>query len=165
MIVRPICERDAEAFIVLCKQLDEESQYMLLEPGERTTTVDEQRNMIKSMSFRDNQMILVVEEEHKLVAFLVVMGGLFRRNRHCASVIVGVLKDFWRRGISMRLFQEAEVWAQTKNISRLELSVMTHNLAAIALYQKAGFRTEGTRRRSLYVDDAYVDEYWMAKLI
>ena len=65
----------------------------------------------------------------------------------------------------MRLFQEAEVWAQTKNISRLELSVMTHNLPAIALYQKAGFRTEGTRRRSLYVDDAYVDEYWMAKLI
>jgi RimJ/RimL family protein N-acetyltransferase len=42
---------------------------------------------------------------------------------------------------------------------------MTHNLAAIALYQKAGFRTEGTRRRSLYVDDEYVDEYWMAKLI
>lgn len=165
MVVRPIREVDAEAFIVLCKHLDEESRYMLLEPGERATTVDEQKGLIKKMSSRNNQMIFVAEEVERLVGFIVVMGGAFRRNWHCASVVVGVLKHFWRRGIGARLCGTAEDWARTNGIGRLELTVMTHNLPAVALYKKAGFKVEGTRSRSLSMDGSYVDEYWMAKLL
>ena len=41
---------------------------------------------------------------------------------------------------------------------------MCHNAAALRLYQKNGFEIEGRARRSLMVDGAPVDEYYMAKL-
>lgn len=49
-------------------------------------------------------------------------------------------------------------------IVRLELSVMTHNQAALALYIKNGFEIEGTKRKSLIIDGEWVDEYYMSKI-
>jgi hypothetical protein len=37
-LIREIQESDAENFLVLCKQLDEQNNFMLLEPEERKTT-------------------------------------------------------------------------------------------------------------------------------
>ena len=39
------------------------------------------------------------------------------------------------------------------------------NDAARALYEKSGFAVEGLRRASMRVNGAYVDEYYMGKLI
>ncbi|MNC96969.1 hypothetical protein D3C83_144820 [compost metagenome] len=39
------------------------------------------------------------------------------------------------------------------------------NTRAVALYRKAGFQVEGTKRDSLIVEDEYIDEWFMAKLI
>lgn len=42
-MIREIQIEDAVAFLQLGKQLDEETSYMLLEPGERDTTVEQQK--------------------------------------------------------------------------------------------------------------------------
>jgi RimJ/RimL family protein N-acetyltransferase len=42
---------------------------------------------------------------------------------------------------------------------------MTDNRATVALYEKAGFVVEGTRRDSMLLDGSYVDEYYGAKLL
>ena len=42
---------------------------------------------------------------------------------------------------------------------------MADNAAAVALCEKAGFAVEGTRRHSMLVDNSYVDERYMAKLL
>lgn len=94
-----------------------------------------------------------------------VHGGEFRRNKHSVYVVIGILAAFTGRGIGTLLFQAMEGWARAKHIHRLELTVMVHNHAALALYQKMGFKIEGTKRDSLLVDGAYVDEYYMAKLL
>ena len=52
-----------------------------------------------------------------------------------------------------------------RGLHRLELTVMVHNTAAVGLYHKLGFGIEGTRKDSLLVNGAYVDEYAMAKLL
>ena len=59
---REIRENDAELFLSLCHQLDRETQFMLLEPGERTITNDEQRERINGILASDNQTILVAED-------------------------------------------------------------------------------------------------------
>ena len=60
----------------------------------------------------------------------------------------------------------AERWARERGgIHRLELTVMAHNFKAVALYERAGFTIEGSRRHSLLVDGSYVDEHYMAKLL
>lgn len=42
---------------------------------------------------------------------------------------------------------------------------MVHNYAALALYRKMGFQQEGIKRDSLWVEQRYVDEYLMSKLL
>jgi|GEM_PF-6216148 len=42
---------------------------------------------------------------------------------------------------------------------------MRHDRAAIHLYRKRGFETEGARRRALLVGGSPVDELYMAKLL
>ena len=59
--IREIREGDAEKFLALCHQLDRETQFMLLEPGERLITVEAQRERIKSIHARDNRIILIAE--------------------------------------------------------------------------------------------------------
>lgn len=63
------------------------------------------------------------------------------------------------------MFGELEKWVKQNKTHCLELSVMTHNKAAIALYKKIGFKIEGIKKHSLLVDGLWADEYCMAKLL
>ncbi|RBM06338.1 ribosomal protein S18-alanine N-acetyltransferase [Novacetimonas cocois] len=54
---------------------------------------------------------------------------------------------FRRRGMARTLLSWLRHVAASHGVARLFLEVGTHNAAAIALYQGAGFRTVGQRRR------------------
>lgn len=163
--IRKIRKTDAESFLELCRKLDEETQFMMLEAGERQTSIEEQAQHIKQILQRSNQTIFVAEADNKLTGYLAAYGGDFKRNQHCAHIIVGILQAFSGRGIGKKLFSELEKWAKQNGVHRLELTVMRHNERAINLYQKMGFEIEGTKRDSLLVNQKYVDEFYMAKLL
>ncbi len=165
MNIRPIRESDSEEFLLLGKLLDLETQFMMLEPGERTLTIEEQGQRIRSVLSQGNQMIFVVEKENRLVGFLGAFGGGFRRNRHCAYIVVGILQDYVGQGIGRQLFEALEEWAIRQKLHRLELTAMCHNERAVRLYRKMGFRTEGVKHDSLWVNGKYVDEYYMARIL
>ena len=161
--VRQIKPDDAEAFLALCKRLDNETKLMMLEPDERTLSVPEQRSKIANLA--ENEMVFVAVEGETLIGFLACYGYQPRRKRHCAYLVIGILQAYTGQGIGTTLFESAEVWAQTRGITRLELTVMTHNRAGLALYHKRGFVVEGLLRNSLKVDGRYVHEYMVAKLL
>lgn len=163
--VRPIEAIDAASYLELCRRLDQQTSFMMFEPGERTTTVAEQKAQIASILETDNQMIFIAEDGSQLVGHLSAFGGRHRRNRNTVYLVVGVLQAYVGQGVGTALFQAMEEWAKRIGVHRLELTVMTHNKAAIALYGKMGFEIEGTARETLFVDGRYVDEYLMAKLI
>jgi RimJ/RimL family protein N-acetyltransferase len=165
MRVRIIREDDAEAFLRLGSQLDRETEFMLLEPDERTTTVEAQRRQIAELLVADNSTILVAEDDGRLIGYLAARGGRARRARYSAHLVVGILREFTRQGIGTGLFEAVERWAREAGLHRLELTVMAHNRAGLALYTKMGFRVEGTRREALMVRGAWVDEYYMGKLL
>lgn len=165
MAIREIQEHDARDFLELGRKLVEETQFMMLEPGERLTTVEEQRERISGTLSKDNSTILVAQSNSKLVGFVTGLGGAYRRNRHSVHVVIGILQAFTGQGLGTKLLSELEKWARGREIHRLELTVMVHNERAIGLYKKMGFEVEGTIRHSLFVNGAYVDEYYMAKLL
>lgn len=53
-------------------------------------------------------------------------------------------------------------WAEEKQITRLELTVICENEAAKHLYTKSGFEIEGIKRKAVCVDGTYLEEYYMA---
>jgi RimJ/RimL family protein N-acetyltransferase len=165
MIIRTIRKSDAEQFLNLCKQLDEETQFMLLEPDERKTTLEDQQTQIEILLKQENQTIFVAEQANQLVGYLAASGGTLKRNRHNVYLVIGILQAFTDQGIGTHLFQRLEEWTQRQNIHRLELTVMTHNTAGIALYKKQGFAIEGTKRHSLLLNGQFIDEFYMSKLM
>lgn len=163
--LRTIREEDAEQFLALCRQLDEETHFMMLEPGERATTLDQQRERIRRMLAQSNQTILVAEAEGRLIGYIAGMGGDYRRNWKTVHIVIGILQAYSGQGIGKRFFQALEAWAVEQGMHRLELEVMTHNQRGIALYQRMGFQVEGVKRDDLFVDGGYIDQYMMAKLL
>ena len=135
-VIREITEDDAAAFVDLNRRLDEETEFMLYEPGERKTTAAEQVRRIRASSAEENKTIFVAEDEGRPVGYLLAFGIQARRARHLVHVVVGVLKSHWGQGIGTRLFGELEKWARRHSVRRLELTVITGNEAAVGLYRK-----------------------------
>lgn len=165
LVVREIAEIDAQDFLTLCQTLDKETEFMMLEPGERMMSVEEQRIRIQEALFHVNQTILVAEYDGRLVGYVAALGGHWERNRHTATLIIGILQGYTGIGLGTRLMNAVEAWARQKGLHRLELTVMTHNEVALSLYDKMGYGIEGTKRDSLCIDGEFVDEYYMAKLL
>jgi RimJ/RimL family protein N-acetyltransferase len=163
--IRQIRVEDAEAFLALCNQLDRETPFMMLEPGERDYTVEEQAERIRRLLEKGNSRLLVADVGDRLVGYVMGVSGTYRRNRHKLHIILGVLREYHRKGIGGSLMKRLEAWAFGQGITRLELTVMAGNRAALALYRRLGFAREGVIRNSLRVDGRYVDEYLMARLI
>lgn len=163
--IRPLRLDDAAAFLALCKQLDRESTLMMLEPDERTSSLEELSERIAGLVASSNSTILVVDAGAELCGYIEAEGGSFRRNRHSATLVVGILQAYAGRGLGRKLFAAIEEWAKQQAIHRLELTVQAHNERALHLYRRCGFEIEGTRRHSLLVDGFYIDEYALAKLI
>lgn len=165
MIIREVQLSDAEALLQLNLKLDEETKFMLFEPDERKMAVDEQKCMIKSVLESPNSTIFVCERDGELIGFVAAIGGKQKRNAHKAHLVAGVLQAYSGKGIGTRLFLHLERWAKENGVKRLELTVMSHNKRAIALYHKMGFTIEGEKKCSLIVDGDCVDEYVMGRLL
>jgi RimJ/RimL family protein N-acetyltransferase len=163
--IRPITLEDAAAYLNLRAMLDYETKFMMLEPGERATSIDQERERLKSLLATDNSMVFLAEAEGEVIGFLWANGGMYRRNRHNVHIVIGIRAALTNQGIGTRLFQACERWACERGLHRLELTVMTHNQLGIALYQKMGFTIEGTAPDALRVDGQYVDLHYMSKLV
>ncbi|UCZ55252.1 GNAT family N-acetyltransferase [Bacillus shivajii] len=166
MRIRSIETTDSKDFLHLNKQLDSETSFMLYEPDERQLTVEQQEKIISKIREKQEKEIYVVEYENdKLVGYIALFGGEVNRNRHSAYIVMGILKSYQGRGIGTKLFEKAHQWAEQHGIHRFELTVMKHNEHAVHLYKKQGFEIEGVKRDSLKVNDEYVDEYYLSKLL
>jgi RimJ/RimL family protein N-acetyltransferase len=165
LVVRHVTEADAELWLALARRIDDETRFMIFEPGERKTTVEEQAARFRAMQTAGNQTMFLAEVDGEPVGYLGAMGGNLNRVRHKVLIFIGIRAGFQGKGIGTALFTEMEAWARSWGAHRLELTVMPHNAAGLALYRKMGFEIEGTLRHALRVDGVYVDEITMAKVL
>jgi ribosomal protein S18 acetylase RimI-like enzyme len=156
--IREATPADAERLLELKLALDSETEFMMLEPGERATEIADEAS-------GPNSVVIVADDGARLVVYVEAQRGAFRRNRHGAYVVIGVREDAAGRGLGRQLLDHLEQWAREAGITRLELTVMDHNARALRLYQRQGYEIEGRRRNSLRVGGRYVDELAMAKLL
>lgn len=109
--------------------------------------------------------LLVAEVNGEVVGNLGLHPAGRARRRHAAALGMAVRDDWQRRGVGTALMRAAiDVADHWLNYVRLELTVYTDNLAALALYRKFGFVVEGTLVAYAYRNGRYVDTYTMARL-
>lgn len=87
------------------------------------------------------------------------------RRKHVAYLGMVVRDDWQGKGVGTALMEAgidlAENWL---NLRRIELEVFVDNTPAIKLYEKWGFKIEGTLQDYAFRDGEYVDTYIMARL-
>lgn len=87
------------------------------------------------------------------------------RLKHVAVLGMALHPDYWGLGIGSKLMAAvldlADNWL---NLQRVELTVNTHNAAALRLYQKHGFVIEGTQHYQGYGDGRWSHSHFMARL-
>ena len=155
---------DAAKVLAMPEALDEESRFMMLEPGERGLDVARFAGWLADLRLMQD-CYLVASNGDCILGFAHAERGRYLRSQHSASVVMGLLPRARGRGLGTRLLGAIDDWALRDGVSRLELTVMVHNAPAIGLYRKCGYFQEGVRRRSLIVDGVPVDELLMAKLL
>jgi L-phenylalanine/L-methionine N-acetyltransferase len=113
----------------------------------------------------NNDLQLVAELDGQVVGSAGMHLAPQLRRRHCAHLGISVDPAAQRQGVGTALMQTmcdyADGWVQ---VLRLELTVFIDNAGAIALYERFGFRTEGTHRAYAMRDGVYCDVLAMARL-
>lgn len=102
-----------------------------------------------------------------LVGMIALVVNVRPKIRHRAMVqAVYVDEMFQSRGIGgMLLVKAIEKACELKTIEQVELSVVTEQSAAFALYQKNGFEIYGKEYHAMKIGSRYYDEYLMVKLL
>ncbi|GAA2757637.1 GNAT family N-acetyltransferase [Actinopolymorpha rutila] len=139
MHVREAEERDVEAIVLLRERVATEGRWIAeVTPEDRP----EGQRLYLDRIRRPHSTVLVTESEEAIDGVIAIdlVGGI---------AALGMFVDSASRGFGKgtSLLAAAIGWARSQSAHKVGLDVWPHNEPAISLYRRAGFVTEGRRRR------------------
>ena len=166
VVVRRAQPGDAGALVELAGAVASEPEGWLISDG-AWRTPGEERRFLRALRRRDDAAVFIAElSEHMGTGVIVGRLSLGRdphpASRHVADLGLMVSAAHRRQGIGVALLDEAVAWARDVGVRKLELHVFPHNEAAIALYERFGFRREGYRRGHYRRGPEFLDAILMA---
>jgi RimJ/RimL family protein N-acetyltransferase len=161
VVVRAARPNDASAIVQLGDEVGREPEGWLIASSGGRTTGDERRYLRAVRRF-PHAAVLVADDEGRIVGRLSIARDEHPASKHVADLGLMVAASHRRRGIGTALLDAAVAWAREVGVRKLELHVFPYNEAAIALYERFGFRREGYRRSHYRREDGYVDAILMA---
>lgn len=164
MLVRKAINTDAAQIIEVMKNA-EQSGYMLYDPGEREVSATGLAKLIEALNSQIKSGFFVAVENGEVIGYLMIQHEKSNRVSHRAGIAVGVHSESRGKGVGTLLFQHIISWAKDVELHRLELTVIATNDRAVHLYKKVGFEVEGVKKDSLWVNNEFIDEYYMALLV
>ena len=167
LLIREAEISDASEVIALLDQIGQESSFTSLDENGLSISESEMQIFIDKQAQSENQITLLAFLNDELAGIINVTADQRPRVRHIGDIFLGIKKTFWGSGLGSILMEEAIEWAKTSGvIRRLQLTVQKRNLAAIHLYEKMGFITEGLQERGACIERGeFLDVYLMGQLI
>lgn len=164
-LIRQPTAADGEAVLTFQQITSGETPYLVVGPEDITQTVEEQAQRLENWNRSPRRLRLMAEVDGRLAGIALLYGvGDQRRLCHRCSVDITLYREFWGMGLGTALLREILTMAQRAGYQQAELEVVTTNTAAIALYEKLGFRSVGTIPHALrYADGAFADFLLMVK--
>ena len=152
---------DAGALVALAEEVASEPEGWLISDG-AWRTPGEERRFLRALRRYSDAAVFVAEVHDGIVGRLSLGRDPHPASKHVADLGLMVASTHRRRGVGNALLEQAVEWARQSGISKLELHVFPHNEAAIALYERFGFRREGYRRGHYRRGPEYLDAVLMA---
>jgi RimJ/RimL family protein N-acetyltransferase len=152
---------DAAALVELAETVGSEPEGWLATDGS-WRSVGEERRYLRTIARYPHAAVFVAEEGERIVGRLSLARDPNPASAHVADLGLMVAASHRRRGIGRGLLEAAVQWARESGVRKLELHVLPHNEAAIALYEDFGFRREGVRKGQYRRNGRYLDAVLMA---
>lgn len=164
--LRPEAECDLEPVWSMFSSLSRDTLQFLPFPFTRKRV----EGWFKSIDYEKHLPILGIiklSEGYRVIASSTLSFHDTEVYRHKAVFGVTVHDDYQNLGLGTMLTRYMLVIAAAKGVKKVELDVVSHNLRAIRLYERCGFRREGLLRMSHwnYVLDAYGDDVKMGVVL
>jgi ribosomal protein S18 acetylase RimI-like enzyme len=155
--IRSIRETDATAFHSILGSVCRERRYLATVEGPPLENVAK----FVAENVQKGYPQFVADDGGPIIGWCDAIPGDGGRT-HIGGLGMGVLKEHRGKGIGQRLLEVTIEGARAMGLEKIELSVYSSNLPAIALYRKAGFEEEGLKKRGRLVDGIYDDVVLMA---
>ena len=159
--IRQALPGDAAALVELAREVGAETEGWLISTRDWRGAGDERR-YLRSLRRSRDAAVFVAETPAGIVGRLSVGRDPHPASSHVADLGLMVARSHRRRGIGRALLERAVEWARGASVSKLELHVFPHNLPALVLYERFGFRREGYRESHYRRDGELVDAVLMA---
>ncbi len=153
---------DATELVELARAVGSEPEGWLVTNG-TWRTASEERRYLRAIRSSPHAAVFVADTPAGIIGRLSVGRDPHPASSHVADLGIMVAQGFRRRGAGRALMLAAEEWARSVGVRKLELHVFPYNTAAIALYERLGYRREGLRRRHYLRAGEYIDAVLMAK--
>ncbi|MCA0458426.1 MAG: GNAT family N-acetyltransferase [Chloroflexi bacterium] len=166
-IIREATPEDAAAILVHNDLIANEPDNGITRgPGENMT-LQEEVAYLETCRATDNWVMLIaITPMGEVIGICGFQGGRRRATRHDGDFGISVNREWRDKGVGSALIQHLIAWAKSTGIiTRVGLTVMTHNERAIHVYKKLGFELEGCKRAALFKEGRYIDVYMMGLLL
>lgn len=161
LIISKASPEDAASIVDFLNKVGGETDFLTFGLNEFPFSVSEEELTIKDCLERDICLMLIAKVGEEIVSQLFLQRSDTPRLMHIGDIGITVSKSYWGKSIGMHMIQVALLWAKNKKITKIQLQVRTDNERAIKLYEKLGFRIEGTFTKALKIGNIYFDDYLM----
>lgn len=160
-------EKDADALANFGNKVFSETAFLNRCPADGLLNHDTQTAYLSKTLSNERNLILVVECENRIVAQGILTCHSNKiKEKHRASLGISVLESFWKLGLGTLLMEHLINFASEKQYEQIELTVITTNTAAIALYKKFNFEIVGTNPHAQKLENGkFQDTYSMIKFL
>jgi len=166
IVIRTAKLEDALSILHIQKEVVSEGNFLTTVSEEFNKTVEQQRDWIDKILQNDKESMLIAETPKEIVGWIVFLSPNRIKLSHTGSIGMMIKKDFRSMGIGKLLMKGMLDWAeQNPFIEKVSLGVFSTNERAIALYKSMGFIKEGRKVKEFKINDEYIDDILMYKLV
>ncbi len=157
----PFTEADIDPLLGWVRSLEELFFWTASSFGYPLTREHITQHMRDCAARGDRLIFKAVESASGEAVGYVELGALDPRNRSARIGRVLIAPPARGRGLGAGMMRAALAYAfDVRQVHRAELGVFDVNPRALALYERVGFRREGTRRESFKVPEELGGGYW-----
>lgn len=113
---------------------------------------------------RDLRLAICLVENDRYIGN-VYMTDIDMINRSCQTHVIVGEKDCWGIGLAKEaLLQCIDFMVKERGLQRFEAHILEDNKQSIKMHEKCGYKMEGLRRRSIYKNGKYHNQFIYAYL-
>jgi RimJ/RimL family protein N-acetyltransferase len=142
-----------------------ERSYILMDHYGKKIESEEQ--YISGLDRSKNLLMVAVAGDNVVgcLAALQADAGRWESTAHLLHVGLHLRESYRGLGIGSEMLAYAEAWALERGFKKLEASIFTGNKRSLRLFNRAGFAEEGVRKIRVKVDNNYLDEVLVGKIL